>query len=60
MTTNDNEQGKIAAISAKNELLIFKAKEYSSDGFVRCQSKILIPIVIACCYSGGFLVVKLH
>jgi len=34
MTTNDNEQGKIAAISAKNELLIFKAKSHFSDGFV--------------------------
>jgi len=34
MTTNDNERGKIVAISAKNELLILKAKKYSSDAFV--------------------------
>jgi hypothetical protein len=34
MTTNDNEQGKIVAISAKNKLLIFKAKSYSNDGFM--------------------------
>jgi len=33
MTTNDNERGKIVAISAKNKLLILKAKKYSSDGF---------------------------
>jgi len=34
MTTNDNEQGKIVAISAKNKLLIYKAKNYSNNGFV--------------------------
>jgi len=33
MTTNDKNREKIVAISAKNKLLIFKAKKYSSDGF---------------------------